>query len=370
MTLQTRLDPIRVLIVDDSPSVRAALKTLLSAEPGIEVIGSAADPFAAAEQMRDRLPDVMLLDLELPKMDGLTFLAKVMAQRPVPVVICSSHTEAGSRAALKAIELGAVEVIGKPRMGTAAERKEAQGMVGDAVRAAAQAVRNGRKTAVSPKTLLVEPKLSADAVLPPSRPGAPRPPRTGPLVALGASTGGTEALLRVLQELPANSPPVVVVQHMPEKFTAAFAQRLDGLCRVRVAEGGHGDRLSPGVVLIAPGDRHMLLRRTGSDYRVEIATGPQVSRHRPSVDVLFRSVAQAAGPNALGLLLTGMGDDGARGLLEMRQAGARTAAQDEATSVVFGMPAEALRIGATDRALPLSRVADEIIAWGRRGTMQ
>jgi two-component system chemotaxis response regulator CheB len=367
MTLQSRPEaPIRVLIVDDSASVRAALKTLLAADGGIEVIG-AADPFAAAEQMRDRLPDVMLLDLELPRMDGLTFLAKVMAQRPVPVVICSSHTEAGSRAALRALEIGAVEVIGKPRMATPSERQEAQAVICDAVRAAAQTGRRGRK-APAPKPLVVEPKLNADAVLPPARPGAPRPPRTAPLVAVGASTGGSEALAQVLRDLPADSPPVVIVQHMPEKFTAAFAQRLDGLCRVRVAEAASGDRLAPGLVLIAPGDRHLILRRAGAEYRVEIATGPHVSRHRPSVDVLFRSVAQAAGPNALGLLLTGMGDDGAHGLLEMRQAGARTAAQDEATSVVFGMPAEALRLGAAERALPLGRVAEEIAAWGRRGT--
>ncbi len=365
MSLQPRIEPIRVLIVDDSPSVRAVLKTLLSAEPGIEVIGAAADPFAAAEQMRERLPDVMLLDLELPKMDGLTFLARVMAQRPVPVVICSSHTEAGSRTALKALEIGAVEVIGKPRMATASERQEAQSTICDAVRAAAQAGRRGARTA-PPRPMIVEPKFSADAVLPPARRGAPQPPRTQPIVAIGASTGGTEALADVLKGLPADAPAVVIVQHMPEKFTGAFAQRLDGLCRVRVAEAAQGDRLAPGQVLIAPGDRHMLIRRTGGDYRVEILTGPPVARHRPSVDVLFRSVAQAAGPNALGLLLTGMGDDGARGLLEMRGAGGRTAAQDEATSVVFGMPAEALRLGATDRALPLSRIADEIMAWGRR----
>ncbi len=369
MTVRARLDPIRVLIVDDSASVRAVLKTLLAAEPGIEVLGAAADPYAAVDQMRERLPDVMILDLELPKMDGLTFLAKVMAQRPVPVIVFSSHTEAGSQSAIKALEMGAVEVIGKPRMATVTERQEAQAMIGDAVRAAAQAHRGGRRGAAPSKPLVVEPKLTADAILPPARPGAPRPPRTGPVVAIGASTGGTEALATVLRQLPADAPPVVIVQHMPEKFTAAFAQRLDSFCHVRVAEAMHGDRLVAGTVLIAPGDHHILVRRTGADYRVEIANGPHVARHRPSVDVLFRSTAQAAGPNALGLLLTGMGDDGARGLLELRQAGARTAAQDEATSVVFGMPAEAQRIGATDRMLPLSRVADEIVAWGRRGSV-
>jgi two-component system chemotaxis response regulator CheB len=227
-------------VVDDSPSVRAALRSLLASDPGIEVIGAAADPFEAAERMRDSLPDVMLLDLELPKMDGLTFLAKVMAQRPVPVVVCSSHTEAGSKAALRALEIGAVEVIAKPRMATPSERHEAQGLLCDAVRAAAQSRAGARRPKIPPHALVVEPKLTADAVLPPARPGRPRPPRTAPLVAIGASTGGTEALAQVLRALPPEAPPVVVVQHMPGKFTAAFAQRLDGLCRIRVAEARAG----------------------------------------------------------------------------------------------------------------------------------
>ncbi len=357
----SRAAPIRVLIVEDSPSVRAAFKSLLSSDPGIEVIGVAADPFAAAERMRAAMPDVMLLDLELPRMDGFTFLAKVMAQRPVAVVVCSSHAGDGSPTSLRALEIGAVKVVPKPRMATPIERQEARTLLCEAVRAAARAgVRR------EPRPLVVEPKLTADAVLPPARPGAPRPPSTVPVVAIGASTGGTEALAQVLRALPAGAPPVLIVQHMPERFTAAFAQRLDGLCRVRVSEAAHGDRLVAGRVLIAPGDRHMVLRRQGGSYQVEVVTGPHVARHRPSVDVLFRSVAQAAGPNALGMLLTGMGDDGARGLLEMRQAGAATVAQDAASAVVFGMPAEALRLGATDRALPLSRMAEEIVAWGGR----
>lgn len=352
---------IRVLIVEDSASVRTVLKTLLSADPRIEVIAAVADPFAAAERMREALPDVMLLDLELPRMDGFTFLARVMSQRPVPVVVCSSHAGDGSPTALRALESGAVKVIPKPPLATPLDRQEAQALLCDALHAAA---RLGIRRA--PKPIVVEPKLTADAVLPPARRGAPRPPRTAPLVAIGASTGGTEALAQLLRALPAGAPPVVIVQHMPRKFTAAFAQRLDGLCRVRVSEAAPGDRLEAGRVLIAPGDRHMILRRSGGGYRVEIVTGPHVARHRPSVDVLFRSVAQAAGPNALGMLLTGMGDDGARGLLEMREAGAGTVAQDEASAVVFGMPAEALRLGATDRALPLSRMAEEIVAWGGR----
>lgn len=364
MTVMTQNVPIRVMVVDDSASVRAALKTLLSGDSGIEVIASVADPFEAAERMRSEVPDVLLLDLELPKMNGLTFLGKIMAQRPIPVVICSSHTEAGSAVALRALEMGAAEVIGKPALATPAQRQEAQIRIRDAVRAAAQTGPRARK--LVPRTLEPEPKLTADAVLPPARPGAARPPRTQPIVAIGASTGGTEALAAILCELPPDAPPVVIVQHMPEKFTAAFAQRLDGICRVRVSEAATGDLLATGQVLIAPGDRHLVLRRQGVSYRAEIMRGPYVARHRPSVDVLFRSVAQSAGPNALGMLLTGMGDDGARGLLEMREAGARTVAQDEASSIVFGMPREALRLGATTRALPLAQMAAEIMAWGRR----
>jgi two-component system chemotaxis response regulator CheB len=364
MTNAPSKDPIKVMIVDDSASIRRGLKILLSADPDIEVISAVGDPFEAAEQMRDAVPDVMLLDIEMPRMDGLTFLGKIMAQRPLPVIICSSFSEAGSRTAMRALELGAAEVIGKPSLGTSQERQEAQIRVCDAVRAAAQARRTSRPLA--PRTLQPGPKHTADVILPPPLPNAARVPRTAPLVAIGASTGGTEALAAVLRELPADAPPVVIVQHMPERFTTAFAQRLDGLCRIRVAEAASGDALRPGQALIAPGDHHLVLRRMGSTYQVEVLDGPYVARHRPSVDVLFRSVAQAAGGNALGILLTGMGDDGARGLLEMKQAGARTLAQDEATSVVFGMPREALRMGATDRALPLDKFAGEIVSWGRK----
>jgi len=357
-------NPIKVMIVDDSASIRRGLKVLLSADEGIEVIAAVADPFEAAQQMRDLVPDVMLLDIEMPRMDGLTFLSKIMAQRPLPVIICSSHSEAGSKTAMRALELGAAEVIGKPSLATPEERQEAQIRVCDAVRAAVQI---GRKTRPSlPRALQPGPKHTADVILPPAGPGAARVPRTPPLVAIGASTGGTEALAVILKELPPDAPPVVIVQHMPERFTTAFAQRLDGLCRVTVAEASSGDVLRPGLALIAPGDHHLVLRRKGTTYHVEVLEGPYVARHRPSVDVLFRSVAQSAGANALGILLTGMGDDGARGLLEMKEAGAKTAAQDEATSVVFGMPREALRMGATDRALPIEKFAGEIVAWGRK----
>lgn len=360
--------PIKVLVVDDSASARRALSGLLTADPGITVIATAEDPFVAAARMRDALPDVILLDLELPRMDGLTFLQKIMAQHPIPVVVCSSHSEAGSRAAFRALEIGACEVLGKPDLGSDQARQEAQVRLVDAVRAAAQSVhlprfRSAGRPAPEPRkpaALAPGPKLTADAILPPPRPGAPVPDKLMPLVAIGASTGGTQALAELLPRLGPHTPPVVIVQHMPEKFTRAFATRLDGLCAMRVAEAEDGDRPEQGSVLVAPGDRHMVIRRQGRGYRVDLAEGPYVARHRPSVDVLFRSVAIAAGRSALGILMTGMGDDGARGLAEMRTAGARTLAQDEASSVVWGMPGEAMRLGAADRAVPLDRLAPEI----------
>lgn len=357
---------IKVLIVDDSLAARTLLRDLLSEDPGIEVVGMANDPFEAAERMRSGLPDVLLLDLELPRMDGLTFLGKIMAQHPMPVVICSSHTEAGSRNAMRALEMGAREVIGKPRLTSPAARIEAQIQLSDAVRAAAAAggIRGAKRARSDgdpkPAPFAPGPKLTADAILPPPRKGAVVPADLPPLVAIGASTGGTEALADLLPRLAPSTPPLVITQHMPEKFTATFARRLDGLSQIEVREAVDGDRAEPGVALIAPGDRHMLLRRQGRGYRVEIVTGPQVSRHRPSVDVLFRSVAIAAGPAALGLLLTGMGDDGARGMVELREAGAMTIAQDEASSVVWGMPGEAVRMGGAQRQVPLDRMAAEI----------
>ncbi|QDL91464.1 chemotaxis response regulator protein-glutamate methylesterase [Paroceanicella profunda] len=357
---------ISVLIVHDSAAARAAYRALLSTDRGIAVMGSAADPLDAAAMMRKRMPDVLLLDLDMARMDGLTFLRKVMAQHPLPVVICSDRSPKGSVQALRALELGAAEVIDKPRIVTEADRQEALIRLGDAIRAAAQTRRHAVRS--PPPPLGVEPKRTADAILPPARPGAARVPRAGPLVAIGASTGGTEALLEVLAALPGAAPPVVMVQHMPETFTGAFARRLDAQCGIRVAEATTGQLTEPGLALLAPGNRHMVLHRQGLQYRVEIVEGPSVTRHRPSVDVLFRSTAQVAGGNALGVLMTGMGDDGARGLLEMRQAGAETVVQDEASCVVFGMPREALAIGASDRALPLGRLAGEIMAWAdRRG---
>ncbi|WP_422075033.1 protein-glutamate methylesterase/protein-glutamine glutaminase [Tranquillimonas rosea] len=353
---------IRVLIVDDSATVRSGLRRLLEEDGAIRVRAAVPDAFAAAEHMRKELPDVLLLDLELPRMDGLTFLQKIMEQRPIPVIVCSSHTDSGSRAALRALELGASEVVGKPRLSTPAERQEAQIRLCDAIRAAAQAA--GKRTA--PPPLSPGPKLTADVILAPPRPGA-RTAGPQPLIAIGASTGGTEALARVLPALAPDSPATLIVQHMPEKFTAAFARRLNALCDVQVAEARSGDRPAPGTVLIAPGDRHMILRRQGRGYLVEIAGGPYVARHRPSVDVLFRSAAIAAGRAGLGVLMTGMGDDGARGLVEMREAGAETLVQDEASSIVWGMPGEAMRLGGARRAVTLDRIPHEIAAFSERG---
>lgn len=355
---------IRVLIVDDSASARSALRRLLSVDPALVVIGGAGDPYEAAGMMRRELPDVMILDLALPRMDGLTFLRKIMTQHPLPVVVCSSYTQNGSENALRALELGAVEVIAKPSLSTPSARDEAQIRLCDAVRAAASTLpgRNSRPPVVP---MSPGPKLTADVILPPMRPGPVVGLPKAPVIAMGASTGGTEALLEVLRALPARMPPIVIVQHMPERFTETFARRLDGLCRLSVAEARSGDRLEVGRALIAPGNTHMILRRGGGGYRVEIAEGPYVARHRPSVDVLFRSVAQSVGSGALGILMTGMGDDGARGLLEMRGAGAATFVQDEASSVVFGMPKEALALGATDTVVPLRKIALEAQTWAR-----
>jgi len=328
------------------------------------VMATASDPYVAAERIRREIPDVILLDIEMPRMDGLTFLRKIMAQRPIPVVICSTLTEQGSEAMMAALEAGAVDVVTKPRVDTAHSLQDSRMRICDAVKAAAQARLLRGASAVKP--LAVEAKLTADVILPKvhSRRAAAGL-RTERIVCIGASTGGTEALRIVLEALPADSPAIAIVQHMPEKFTTAFARRLDGLCKVSVKEAEDGDQVTPGHVLIAPGNHHMLLRRVGRRYEVSIADGPPVCRHRPSVDVLFRSAAQSAGANAMGILLTGMGDDGARGLLEMREAGSFTIAQDQESSVVFGMPHEAIERGAAGKVLPLSRIAGALLEYHR-----
>lgn len=354
---------IRVLIVDDSASIRQTLTRILSEDPEIEVIGAATDPFMAAKKIRDEIPDVITLDVEMPQMDGITFLRKLMSQHPIPVVMCSSLTEEGSATLMQALEAGAVDVILKPKIGAADQLAESADRVRDAVKGAARA-RISKMRRFRTETP-VEAKLTADAILPPPRLGA-MAKTTEMVVCVGASTGGTEALREMLEALPANSPGIVIVQHMPEKFTAAFAQRLNGICEVEIKEAQDGDPVLRGHVLIAPGDKHMLLERRGARYHVSVRPGPLVSRHRPSVDVLFRSAARAAGANAMGVIMTGMGDDGARGMEEMHQSGAFTIAQDEASSVVFGMPKEAIARGGVDRIVSLSQIASEILAADRR----
>lgn len=346
--------PIRVLVVDDSASVRQAMSTILQQDPCIEVMATASDPYMAVEKIKREVPDVITLDVEMPRMDGLTFLDRLMAQHPIPVVICSSLTERGSATALAALEKGAVDIIAKPKLGTRQFFEESAIRICDAVKSAARA--QLRPQHARPPT--PSPKLTADAMLPKGH-GHAMIETTEKIVAVGASTGGTEALRHFLEALPLASPGIVVVQHMPEKFTASFAQRLDQLCRLRVKEAVHGDSVLRGQALIAPGNQHMLLKRSGARYYVEIKDGPLVSRHRPSVDVLFRSAARYAGKNAVGIIMTGMGDDGARGLLEMREAGAFTLAQDEASCVVFGMPKEAIACGAVCKVAPLDRLAAE-----------
>jgi len=349
---------IRVLIVDDSAVVRQTLSEVLSSDPEIEVIATAGDPFVAAERIRDQVPDVMTLDIEMPRMDGLTFLKKLMAQHPIPVVICSSLAEEGTQSGLKALEYGAVDIITKPRMGTKQFIEESCITICQTVKAAARA-----RLRTPKPSHVVEPKLTADAILSPATHAMVE--TTEKIVVIGASTGGTEALKTLLETLPADTPGIVIVQHMPELFTRAFANRLDGLCEITVKEAESNDSVIRGRALIAPGTHHLLLKRSGARYYVEIKDGPLVCRHRPSVDVLFRSAARYAGRNAVGVILTGMGDDGARGMLEMKQAGATNIAQDEATSVVFGMPKEAIKLGGVDKVLPLTSIAASILTNAR-----
>lgn len=347
---------IHVLIVDDSAIVRQTLQEILNSDPWIEVVGTASDPYVAAQKILKQVPDVITLDIEMPRMDGITFLKKIMTQHPVPVVVCSSLTQKGSETLLKAMEYGAVEIMEKPRIGAKKFLEESRILICDAVKAASVA----KVKQIPAHPLVVRPKLTADAII--SKPKTRAMIRTTEkVVVVGASTGGTEALRVFLEALPSDSPGIVIVQHMPEKFTSAFARRLDGICDVTVKEAAHNDTVLRGHALIAPGNRHLLLKRSGARYYVEVKDGPLVSRHRPSVDVLFRSAARYAGKNAVGVIMTGMGDDGARGMLEMKEAGAYNIAQDELTSVVYGMPKEAIKEGGVDNVLPLERIAHEIV---------
>ena len=396
---------IRVLIVDDSAVVRQTMDQILSSDPMIEVIGQAPDPFVAAEKIKQLVPDVITLDVEMPRMDGLTFLRKIMMQHPIPVVVCSTLTTEGSTTALRAMEYGAAEIITKPKIGTKQFLEESRIRVCDVVKAAASvnvkrlqarliaaqsappAPQPPVVVAAVPTTVVkpafpssipaerksggqaaankaVAPKLTADVILPPPSSGTAMLQTTERIIAVGASTGGTEALREFLEALPENSPGIVIVQHMPENFTKTFAERLDSLCRMTVKEAEDNDTVLRGRVLIAPGNKHMLLKRSGARYHVELRDGPLVSRHRPSVDVLFRSTARYAGRNAVGVIMTGMGDDGARGMKEMKDAGAFNIAQDEASCIVFGMPKEAIKHQGVDVILPLDKIASEVM---RRG---
>lgn len=348
---------IRVLIVDDSATVRQVMSAVLGSAPGIEVIGTAADPLFAMDKMNKDWPDVLLMDVEMPRMDGITFLKKLMAERPTPVVICSSLTEAGTATAMQALSSGAVSIVTKPRVGLKEFLQEAGNEIVAAIRAAAQANMRKMLPVAAPP-----PRLGMDAI--PAGPVMAMAETTDKVVAIGASTGGTQALETVLVALPRVCPGIVIVQHMPEKFTAAFADRLNTVCQIEVREARNGDRVLPGLALIAPGGRHMQLRRNGAQYHVDVIDGPPVNRHRPSVDVLFRSVARCAGSNALGIIMTGMGDDGARGMKEMHDAGAATLAQDEASCVVYGMPKEAVKLGGVGRSVPLSALPAQIGAYG------
>lgn len=346
---------IKVLLVDDSAVVRQVLMGILNGEPDIEVTGAASDPIFAMDKLARDWPDVIVLDVEMPRMDGITFLKKIMAERPTPVVICSSLTERGAETSLQAMAAGAVEIITKPKVGLKSFLQDSAAELVNAVRAASHA--NVRRLV---RAEMKQTRDNAPAAHSEAHSSQAMAQTTERLVAIGTSTGGTQALESILVTLPRVCPGIVIVQHMPEKFTASFAERLNQLSHIEVREAKNNDRVMPGLALIAPGGKHMSLKRSGAFYHVEVVDGPLINRHRPSVDVLFRSVAKFAGRNAIGIIMTGMGDDGARGLLEMRNAGARTVAQDEASCVVFGMPKEAIQLGAAKEVLPLNRMASVI----------
>lgn len=340
---------IRVLVIDDSALIRSVMKELIDREKDMECVGAAPDPLAAREMIKSLNPDVLTLDVEMPKMDGLDFLERLMRLRPMPVVMVSTLTERGSNITFRALELGAVDFVSKPKLDIARGMEGYAGEIADKIRAAAQA--KVRKAAPPP---IIQEKLSADVILPSI---AGRFSTTEKLIIIGASTGGTEAIKEVLTRFPADVPGILVAQHMPENFTKSFAERMNSLCKISVKEAESNERILPGHAYIAPGHSHLLLKRSGANYMTELNQGPPVNRHRPSVDVLFRSAANVAGANALGIILTGMGKDGAQGLLEMKQAGSHTIAQDEASCVVFGMPREAILLGGASEVLPLQNIA-------------
>ncbi|HEV2448388.1 MAG TPA: chemotaxis response regulator protein-glutamate methylesterase [Candidatus Sulfopaludibacter sp.] len=352
----------RVLIVDDSAIVRKILAEALAGEPDLEVVGTAPDPYVARDKILALRPDVLTLDIEMPRMDGLTFLKKLMHFHPLPTVVISSLAQASCHAAIQALESGAVEVLAKPG-GPYSVGELRQALAGKIRAAAASRL---RRTEAAPRTIAPQPPAAAEAA---SRSIALQPPaaaESDSIIAIGASTGGTEAIATVLSRLPASSPPIVIAQHIPPEFSRAFANRLNDLCALEVKEARDGDCVGSGQALVAPGDFHMLLRRSGGRYMVSVKGGPRVCYQRPSANVLFLSVAEAGGTHAVGVLLTGMGSDGAQGLLKMRQAGARTIAQNEATCVVFGMPREAIALGAAESVLPLPAIAEAMLTAAAR----
>ena len=353
---------IQVYVVDDSAVVRQTLMHLLQGDPEIVLMGSAPNPLIAGPVIRKTPPDVLLLDIEMPGMDGLTFLRQIMAASPIPTVICSTLTEKGSAIALEALAAGAVAVVAKPRLGLKQFLEDSRRELLQTLKWAAKSRPRAQSVAVA------RPVGSGSAAVQAQRPpmaGLPALAINKPVV-IGSSTGGTQALELVLTALPADSPGLAIVQHMPEKFTAMYAQRLDGLCAINVREARNGDRLERGVALIAPGGQHLQLRKAGGQYFAKVIDGPPVNRHKPSVDVLFRSAAECAGRDVLAILLTGMGDDGARGMKQLHDLGARTIAQDEATCVVFGMPKEAIALGAVDEVMPIHQVGRAILAFDAR----
>ncbi|WP_374337308.1 chemotaxis response regulator protein-glutamate methylesterase [Leeia sp.] len=346
-------NPIKVVVVDDSALIRNLLSEIINRNRDMRVVGVAQDPIVAREVIRNTNPDVITLDIEMPRMDGLDFLEKLMRLRPTPVLMISTLTERSSEAAMRAMELGAVDYIAKPKLDIERGIQGYADEISDKIRAAAGARVRARKQEIAPR-------LSADSILPSAR---PKILSTEKLIIVGASTGGTEALRDFLVPFPPDSPAILITQHMPEMFTKSFANRLDGLCKIKVTEAVHGERVMPGHAYIAPGHSHMLLARSGANYVIELNQGPPVNRHRPSVDVLFRSAANVAGANAVGVILTGMGKDGALGMLEMKQGGAYNFAQDEASCVVFGMPKEAIAQGGVDEIVPLNKMAERVMAW-------
>jgi two-component system chemotaxis response regulator CheB len=345
---------IRVFIVDDSAVVRQVLGSVLNSITGITVIGSAPDPIFAIDKLEKDWPDVIILDIEMPRMDGVTFLKKLMKEHPIPVVICSTLTTKGADVTMQAMSSGAVDIITKPTINLKSFLQESKALMSHTIQAAAMAKVGAIRTFDSKpaiiKSLQTISPLKAMAET------------TDRVIAIGTSTGGTQALEAILTRLPKTSPGIIIVQHMPEAFTAAFAERLNTICEITVKEAKNGDRVMPGLAFIAPGGMHLLLRRSGAQYRLEVKDGPLVTRHKPSVNVLFRSVSTAAGKNAIGIIMTGMGDDGAKGMKELHDTGALTIAQDEKTSVVYGMPKEAIKMGGVDAELPLDKIPELIVA--------